>query len=129
MRACLSLWLDRVRGPGCAPRAHAPGCARCQGQDHASLRRQRTYTTPPQHGFPCRSEHITIAPCSRRACPHTVFYILSAGLKLQGKIGPKTKLSDVVTVREPKEEVPDVPAPEVNLAAFPPAPSMPAYSM
>lgn len=50
-------------------------------------------------------------------------------LILQGKIGPKTKLSDVVTVREPKEEVPDVPAPEVNLAAFPPAPSMPAYSM
>lgn len=86
--------------------------------------------TPHHHSMasPCRSEHL-ITSCSRRACPHTVFYILSAGLKLQGKIGPKTKLSDVVTVREPKEEVPDVPAPEVNLAAFPPAPSMPAYSM
>jgi hypothetical protein len=48
----------------------------------------------------------------------------------QGKTGPKTKLSDVVTVREPKEELPDVPVPEVNLAAFPPAPApIPTYGM
>ena len=42
----------------------------------------------------------------------------------QGKIGPKAKLSDVVTVLEPKEEL-DIPVPEPVAAPYG-APAAPA---
>lgn len=42
---------------------------------------------------------------------------------LQGKIGPKSSLSDVITVREPKAEVASLPPPP------PPADPATAYSV
>lgn len=56
-------------------------------------------------------------------------FLLIVSSTLQGKTGPKTRLSDVVTVREPKEELPDVPAAEVLSSFGAAAPVAGSYRM